>query len=135
MQTGRRTGQPDSVTCDVCNKSFDRIQTRPWSLVRPGVSKLISRDRPDWSDGKFICRHDLANYRRLHLEQLLEQERGELSVLDQEVIASLEHGQIISQIPEEMLQERETFGERMAAITLRHSADHGPSSCRSAGCW
>ena len=114
MRTGRRTGKTDSVTCEVCEKSFDRVQARPWSLVRPGVSKLIARDRPDWADGQFICRRDLAIYRRQHLEQLLEQERGELSALDQEVIASLEHGQIISQIPEEMMQERETFGERMA---------------------
>lgn len=114
MPRTSKKGAVDQVTCEICNKPFDRIQARPWSLVRPGVSKLIASARPDWGDGKFICRADLATYRRQHLELLLETERGELSTLDQEVIASLEHGQTISQLPEEMLQERETFGERMA---------------------
>jgi len=114
MPRAGNKGAVDQVTCEICSKPFDRIQTRPWSLVRPGVSKLIAGDRADWSDGKFICRKDLAAYRRQHLEHLLETERGELSALDQEVITSLEHGQTISQLPEEMLQERETFGERMA---------------------
>jgi len=114
MQATRKNPPDNRVACAICKTSFDRGQTRPWSLVRPGVSKLICTEHPDWADGKYICRQDLATYRRRHLELLMEQERGELSALDQQVIASLEHGQIISQDPEELLSEKETFGERMA---------------------
>lgn len=100
--------------CFVCGKTFPQSAVRPWISIRPGVSQLISAAVPGWQDGHYICHDDLANYRRLYVERLLEQERGELSLLDRQVIASLESGQFISQSPSQMISEAPDFGERMA---------------------
>lgn len=100
--------------CHVCGGTFPRRRLRPWISVRPGVSELIGRDAPDWGDGCFICIDDLATYRRRYVENLLEDERGELGALERDVLDSLEQGLTVSQNPAEMLRDRLSFGERMA---------------------
>ncbi|MCB1678552.1 MAG: DUF1003 domain-containing protein [Halioglobus sp.] len=87
---------------------------RPWISVRPGVSDLIAASAPGWSEGKYICKPDLARFRRQYVEQLLADEKGELDELDRQVIASLEAGQPISRNPDEEAEGRYTWGERLA---------------------
>ncbi|MEH6726418.1 MAG: DUF1003 domain-containing protein, partial [Hyphomicrobiales bacterium] len=48
------------------------------------------------------------------VEGLLEKERGELTVLDRQVIESLESGQLVSQNLLDQAEDAATFGERMA---------------------
>ena len=103
-----------NLTCAVCNESFPRRELRPWISVRPSISVLIAGDAQDWGDGCFICLDDLARYRRLYVERLLEEERGEIGALEREVISSLETGQPISEAPDDLLKEHLTFGDRMA---------------------
>ncbi len=100
--------------CHVCHRRFPASQLRPWVSVRPGVSELIGQRVPGWGEGRHICREDLAQFRAAYVEQLLEQERGELGDLDREVIESLAEGQLISRNPAEEIAERATFGERTA---------------------
>lgn len=101
-------------TCAVCRSSFSNNDLRPWVSVRPQVSEQIQRDVPGWADGGKICRADLAEYRRRYVESLLEDERGEIGELENNVLLSLQHGALISQNPEDVLDERATFGQRMA---------------------
>lgn len=103
-----------SRACIVSGRNGHSLRLRPWISVRPSVSELISRDYPDWSDGKFICHTHLATYRRVYVENLLDEERGELGALERQVVESIESGQIISQFGHELSEEAYTFGERMA---------------------
>ncbi|NVK59052.1 MAG: DUF1003 domain-containing protein [Rhodobacteraceae bacterium] len=100
--------------CHVCGRTFPATALRPWISVRPSVSDMIAKEAPGWADGKHICKTDLARFRRVYVERLLEGERGELGDLDRQVIASLEAGQPISRNPEEEISERVTAGERLA---------------------
>ncbi len=114
MTDPARPRSADRGICHVCHKGFPRAHLRPWISVRPGVSDLIASEAPGWSDGQLICRSDLARYRSRYVEHLLEKERGELSVLDRQVIDSLELGQLVSQTPAEQVADTATFGERTA---------------------
>jgi len=87
---------------------------RPWISVRPGVSALIAREHPDWGDGKYICTGDLATYRRRYVENLLEDERGEIGALERQVLNSLERGETIAHPPQALFEAEATFGDRMA---------------------
>ncbi|MBI1220658.1 MAG: DUF1003 domain-containing protein [Rhodobacteraceae bacterium] len=113
-----RTDETDDAahdaTCAVCGKVCDDTELRSARSIRPGIYDLIRKDHPDITHDAYVCRSDLARYRRLYLEDLLEEERGELSDLDREVIESFETGEILAQNPEEQILEEETFGERMA---------------------
>ncbi|SLN61019.1 hypothetical protein ROA7450_03143 [Roseovarius albus] len=104
----------DGLICHVCKGSFSASQVRPWISVRPGVSELIAERVTGWQNGCVICHNDLAEYRRQYVEQLLEEERGELGDLEHQVIDSLHSGQLVSRNPESELEERSTFGGRTA---------------------
>lgn len=116
MATKKTAKKPEngSPKCIICSKRSSERELRPWISVRPGVSKLIQIEHPNWLDGLFICRDDLAIYRRRYVESLLEEERGELSDLDHQVLESLERHETVSQLPQEMLDEAMTFGDRIA---------------------
>ena len=108
-----RAHAPQGV-CHVCSATFALNRLQPWLAVRSGVSALIDAEAPGWVEGGFICRNDLARFRRLYVEQMLEQERGELTALDREVIASLETGLILSRQTDDAAPA--TFGERAADV-------------------
>jgi uncharacterized membrane protein len=100
--------------CAVCGKSFARRELHPSFSIRPEISKLISADCAEWGDGKFICSPDLARYRRKYVETLLEDERGELSTLERQVLDTIHEGGVVSQNPEDLIAERATFGTMLA---------------------
>jgi uncharacterized membrane protein len=103
-----------TFTCHVCGKAFPERAVRPFSLVRPGVSRLIEAGHAGWAEGKVICIPDLATARRAYVEELLEEERGELGVLEHQVLDAMSRDVMISQNPEEDAEERMTRGERIA---------------------
>ena len=84
-------------TCHVCGKSFPLRSVKPWATVRTGVSQIIEAAHPGWSDGAFICEADLAEARRDYVEALLEEERGELTALDRDVVEALSSHQFVTQ--------------------------------------
>ena len=104
----------EQATCQVCGKSFARARLQTWASMRSGVSALITEASPGWAEGGLICHTDLAKFRRLYVERMLEVERGELSDLEREVIASLETGQILSRQTD--TDPPVTFGERAADV-------------------
>lgn len=114
MTTPKPKTTAEEALCHVCGKSFATRRMIPWSAVRPGVSAAIAKDHPDWAEDKLICRDDVAKFRRRYVERLLEQERGELSALDKEVLDSFESGQFMSHNPGARMAESVTFGETMA---------------------
>lgn len=112
---GKLAAKPDGkLHCHVCQGAFPPGRLRAWISVRPGVSELINESHPGWEAGKHICRADLATFRGAYVEGLLEKERGELTVLDRQVIESLESGQLVSQNLLDQAEDAATFGERMA---------------------
>ncbi|MDS1134571.1 DUF1003 domain-containing protein [Nitratireductor indicus] len=100
--------------CHVCGKEFPARQLLPYASVRPGISALIQSEHPGWEEGKFICKPDMGRFRRAYVEHLLVDERGELGRLEQEVLDSMEKGELITRPESEAIAEHSSFGERLA---------------------
>ncbi|MDR6754885.1 putative membrane protein [Mycoplana sp. BE70] len=104
--------------CAVCGELFAAGRLYHASSIRPGISELIARDVKDWNADSRICGPDLSSYRRRYVADLLEQERGELSDLDRQVLESFEkgassvHATAASAVRKDL--EAETFGQRAA---------------------
>ncbi|KAA0889621.1 DUF1003 domain-containing protein [Pusillimonas sp. ANT_WB101] len=101
-------------TCHICGHVFPRSKLRPWISVLPRVSDLIAQKTPGWIEGKYICKPDLAKFRRQYVEKLLADERGELDDLTRQVVDSLEAGELVSRNTEDEIAMNSTFGERTA---------------------
>ena len=105
--------KPREHVCQVCG-STKQEDLRPGVLVRPAVADLIRADRGQWSEEGWICVPDLHRYRHRYVEGMLEDERGELSALDREVIESLQQHEVLTRNPDDEIQASLTRGERVA---------------------
>ena len=86
----------------------------PGQLVRDSVIDVIKKDHPDWSSEGYICLDDLNNYRGIYVADVLEKEKGELSALDKQVLASLRKHETLSKNIDKEFETELTFGERIA---------------------
>ena len=83
-------------------------------LIRPSLLEFIKKKLPDVDSKGFICLADLGEFRKDYIKEVLEDEIGELSALDQEVIESLEQHEILSADIEKQFEKKLTFGERLS---------------------
>jgi uncharacterized membrane protein len=100
--------------CQICHKQKQTNQLLPAELVRSSIQELILQSHPEWSLSGFICLEDLNRFRSLHLQSLLESEKGELTHLEHDVLQSMRDQDILSENVEETYKERLSFGERLA---------------------
>jgi len=100
--------------CQVCGEKRPLAELTPAEGVRPSLVEVIRKDFPGWSAEGHICTPDLSKYRKIYLRGLLEEELGELTALDQEVIDSLHQHELLSSNISAEFDRRLTFGERLA---------------------
>ena len=92
-------------------------------LIRPSLLEFVKKKVPDLDSKAFICFEDLGNFRKDYVKEVLEDEIGELSALDNEVIQSLEQHEILSADISTQFEKKLTFGERLSD----HIAEFGGS--------
>ena len=92
-------------------------------LIRPSLLEFIKKKVPDLDNKAFICFQDLGEFRKDYVKEVLEDEIGELSALDNEVIQSLEQHEILSADIIKQFERKLTFGERLSD----HIAEFGGS--------
>lgn len=101
--------------CVVCGQSRPASELVPVEAVRGPVLAEISRDRPELPTTQAsICIPCLNRYRAAHLRRLLEEEKGELSALEQDVMRSLSEQESISQNVDVQFERQLSFGERLS---------------------
>ena len=101
------------LTCQICGHGFLPQNGAIGENVRPSLAEFIKSRRPNWDSQGFICFDDLGAFRRDYVKGALEDEIGELTTLDHEVIESLRQ-----HAPERRAPERRFWRRFPAAITL-----------------
>ena len=106
--SGAATEKP---ACQVCGRT---TALRRAIVVRPAVASLIQEEVKHWDEGGWICLEDLQRFQHKYVEHLLEDEKGELTQLEQRVLESLRNQEILSQNPETEFEAGLTLGQRAA---------------------
>jgi len=83
-------------------------------FIRPSLVEFIKKCVPVFDEKGFICLDDLGQFRKDYVREVLQDEIGELSALDQEVIESLHEHEILSSDIERQFEKKLTFGERLS---------------------
>src|SRR5437762_13018254 len=83
-------------------------------LIRPSLLEFIKKRMPDLDGNGFICLDDLGEFRKDYVRAVLQDEIGELSTLDQEVVESLQQHEILSSDISKQFETKLTFGERLS---------------------
>nr|CAD6619530.1 hypothetical protein RTCK_03808 [Rhizobium sp. TCK] len=101
--------------CVVCGRSLPIRQMHEIHELRPALQAMIAEQVGDIDDQSLICERDLSRYRRLYVEKLLNDERGELSELDRRVLDSfVTGGSTVQSSADLVLESERRFGERAA---------------------
>jgi uncharacterized membrane protein len=98
--------------CALCSK--DARNAMRFDAVRPEIASLIAADHPDLKPSDLICERHVNDYRTRYVANLLERERGELSELEKQVVASLAREETVSRDVEATWEHDRTIGERVA---------------------
>jgi uncharacterized membrane protein len=105
---------PATLICQVCKEPKSPQDGTIAELIRPSLVEFIKKRAPDWDDRGFICFDDLGEFRKDYVKEVLQEEIGELSALDQEVIESLQEHEILSSDISKQFEKKLTFGERLS---------------------
>jgi len=104
-----------TVLCSVCGTRVKLSEVLPVELVRGAIIKAIQEKIPELPmEGSFICLNDLNRFRKEYIEDVLEEERGTLSRLEQDFVASLAERELLSKNINIEFERDLTFGEKMA---------------------
>jgi uncharacterized membrane protein len=112
-----------SQVCQICKKTKSPHGGMVAELVRPSLLEFIKKETPGLDSKGFICLDDLGEFRKDYVKEVLEEEIGELSALDKEVIESLHQHEILSSDLSKQFEKKLTFGERLSD----HIAEFGGS--------
>jgi len=105
---------PATVICQICKKPKSPHDGMIGELIRPSLAEFIKKSVPEWDDKGFVCLDDLGEFRKNYVKEVLQDEIGELSTLDNEVIESLHQHEILASNIEEQFERKLTFGERLS---------------------
>src|SRR5947199_2016048 len=111
------------LVCQICKKPKSPHSGMIAELIRPSLLEFIQKKLPDLDTNGFIYLDDLGEFRKDYIKEVLEDEIGELSALDQEVIESLQQHEILSSDISKQFERELTFGERLSD----HIAEFGGS--------
>src|SRR5437667_732113 len=102
------------LVCQICKKPKSPHSGMIAELIRPSLLEFIKKKVPDLDEKGFICLDDLGEFRKDYIKEVLEDEIGELSALDNEVIESLQQHEILSSDISKQFEKKLTFGERLS---------------------
>ncbi len=100
--------------CQICGRDSTKVEIISAVVVRPAVSKLISQSFAEWNPKGFICRDDLRKFRNDYIVKIMEDERGELTSLEKDVIDKLTDYETVSVNVESQFATQLKFGERLS---------------------
>lgn len=101
------------VMCEICKTTHRKIRSIPLKKLNPHFLETLNDLHPDIEAG-YIC---LADFNKLTLETIkdnLEEDKGDLSKIEEEVVESLADNEVISENINELYQEQLSFGDKLA---------------------
>lgn len=105
---------PAKHRCQICGRETPAARGIMGELIRPSLADFIQKQTPAWDPNGFICLEDLGRFRKDYVKDVLREEVGELSALDDEVVHSLQENEILSQNIGKQFERKLTFGERLS---------------------
>lgn len=98
----------------ISQKEVDPSQVVKGNEIRKGVYDLIQAEFSDFTFESIISLEELNVYRRIYLTQLVEQERGELAVIDGDVMKAIRDNSILSENLQDKAEGALALGQKLA---------------------
>ena len=100
--------------CQICGRPKSTKGMMPVAMIRPSLLDTIRQDHPDISVDGYICLEDLNSFRAKHIEKMIEADRGEISLLEEDVVRSLTEHELLAKNLNLEYETKFTLGQRLA---------------------
>jgi uncharacterized membrane protein len=114
VETGPARGPGRHAQCAVCKRSKRLSDLVPASILRPQLAARIASRVPGWSAASFICHADLAQFRADYVQDLLQQELGDVDRLERSIVERIARHETLSADTDSELAKDRSLGERLA---------------------
>lgn len=104
----------DTGTCQLTQREFPAGELVPLSAIRPRLLKLIQEANPGVGEQHFISGEELNKFRAQYVRGVIDDEVGEVTALETEVVRSMQEHELISEHVDREFETNLTFGERVA---------------------
>ena len=104
----------ETTVCQICGKTKHPNEGQIAEVIRPSLLESMRKRYPKWDGRGFVCFEDIGDCRRDYVKEVLQEELGELTALDQEVVESLREHEIVTSNIEKQFERKLTFGERLS---------------------
>jgi len=103
-----------TVRCPICSELHSPREMLQGELVRPPFIELIRKTSPAWGPEEPICFSCMSRARTEFVARVLEEQRGDLSRLDAEVLRTLREQEALAVDVNEQFDSQLTYGELLA---------------------
>lgn len=104
----------DNFISDISGQQFPLEQRIAGASIRQPIFKLIRKEYPHFGKDKSIATSELTKFKEAYIADFLKDESGQLSELDQQVIASFKENKVISASMDNESVVPSSVGERVA---------------------
>lgn len=101
-------------TSFISKKEIQKGEEVKASDIREGIFNLLKTDFPDFNRACYITLAELNQYRRLYLTSLIIQEKGELAIIDRDVMDAIKNNSILSENIQDEIDAELTLGQKIA---------------------
>jgi uncharacterized membrane protein len=101
-------------TCAILQRDFPPEELTPISAIRPKVAALIVRAHPQLHEDSLVSAAAIAPFRAEYVRNVLEEDLGALSTLEQEVVTSLREHEVLAENVDAQFETERTRGEHLA---------------------
>ncbi len=101
-------------TCAICKKPFKISDLVSGEFLSESVTKLITIAHPEWTPQSLICTTDLNQYRSMYVREVIKEDVGEITHLEDDVLRSIQEQELIVDNLNEQFEEELTYGDRLA---------------------
>ena len=98
----------------ISGRKFKKRELVKIDDIRPSLAERIRADYPDLPKDAKISRNELARYRMIYVEELLQKEHGEFTELDRQVVESIARQDTIAENSEDEFEEHRSLGEKLS---------------------
>ncbi len=106
--------QTTEVVCQICGLAKKESEVWPGELLQEGLKQAIRQRFPGWDSRGYICLADLNRYRREYLEDLLQEDVGQVTALQQQTVSAIQQHELLSRNLNVAFEKDLTFWERLS---------------------
>lgn len=103
-----------NALCAILRREFPAEELTPLSAIRPKIAALIRRDHPEIQDESLVSAAALGPFRAAYVRGVLEEDIGQLSTLEHDVVTSLREHELVTENVDATFATRLTRGQQSA---------------------